>query len=322
MIHSRQTVAQRRHLVRCSEPGSWHRAGVTRVEVIVILVVFGLGLAVYCAMSRRPYRCYERSERLVCASNLKGIGTTCKIYANENGGLWPTPAFDESLVGNIDYLVNVGGGGGYSRSPNRRQASTSGSGGAAQLSAGRAFWIFVRSGDITVKQFTCPQSRDVEDGNEQLESYYDFSNARNLSYGFHVPFGSEMTRAREGVDNRMVVTAEKGPYANQNVLTPPADLVPLRDSSPATRPESWRSFNSQNHSGEGQNVLFADGHIEFARVPTVGVDHDNIYTVALGNGEESLRVAGESPWMRGLPPFSPKDAVGNALMSTDSLIFP
>jgi prepilin-type processing-associated H-X9-DG protein len=36
--------------------------------------------------------------------------------------------------------------------------------------------------------------------------------------------------------------------------------------------------NSPNHGGDGQNVLYGDGHVEFQGSPYVGVERDNIYT--------------------------------------------
>ena len=39
-----------------------------------------------------------------------------------------------------------------------------------------------------------------------------------------------------------------------------------------------KKVNSKNHNGEGENVLFADGHVELAQNPFVGVERDNIYT--------------------------------------------
>jgi prepilin-type processing-associated H-X9-DG protein len=53
-----------------------------------------------------------------------------------------------------------------------------------------------------------------------------------------------------------------------NVLRPTID-------SPAN---VMRWANSNNHGGDGQNVLFADGRVEFARSPFVGVARDNIFT--------------------------------------------
>ncbi len=122
----------------------------------------------------------------------------------------------------------------------------------------------------------------------------------------------------------MVFAADKGPYVDASVASPSHGLKtiispPGSYNIPPGSP--WRTFNSRNHQGEGQNVLFADGHASFYRVPTVGVDGDNIYTIALDNVNEASRVIGESPWLRSLPPFAPIDAPFT-YSSTDSVIFP
>lgn len=283
------------------------------IAVVVVILIFGLGIAVFMPGHRGG--CRELSKRLVCGSNLKGLGTTSRIYANDHGGNWPVPPFDESFAGRIDYRVSVGGGEGTLFSPSRNQPSVSGPDGTRKLGVSRALWMLVRSGDITTKQFLCPTSGDVEILSEALDQYYDFKDRTNLSYGYQVPFGAAATRAREGSDIRMVFAADKGPYKNSMISTPAAGLTALvlaRGELIPYTPKEWGPFQSANHPKEGQNVLYADGHTEFKRVPTIGVDGDNIYTIALDNTHEPSRTAGESPWMRASPPFS----------STDSVIFP
>jgi Ca-activated chloride channel family protein len=48
--------------------------------------------------------------------------------------------------------------------------------------------------------------------NENLELHYDFQNVRNISFGYQVPFGPRDTQPREGVDNRQILAADRGPY--------------------------------------------------------------------------------------------------------------
>ena len=48
------------------------------------------------------------------------------------GGVWPTPGFDETKIGEIDYTIEPGGGQGTAASPDRTQLSYSGPGGAQQ----------------------------------------------------------------------------------------------------------------------------------------------------------------------------------------------
>ena len=71
-------------------------------------------------------RARELSKRLVCASNIKGIGTSAKIYANDNDDKWPVPPFSNQDIGDpgVNYLKSDGGepldclpGAGHDRQP-------------------------------------------------------------------------------------------------------------------------------------------------------------------------------------------------------------
>ena len=56
--------------------------------------------------------------------------------------------------------------------------------------------------------------------------------------------------------------------------------------------------NSPNHGGEGQNVLYRDGHAEWKASPLAGVNYDNIYTRATGAATTTsvlTRVVGTAP---------------------------
>jgi prepilin-type processing-associated H-X9-DG protein len=255
-------------------------------------------------------RCGPISKVLLCSSNLKGIGTSVKIYANENLEYWPTPAFDKSMEGKIDYRVPVGGGAGNVQSPNRMQQSLSIEGGARELTVSRALWMLVRTGDITTKQVLCPQSTDVEDPTQtRLDDYYDFSEWKNLSYGYQVPYGVYYTRASERAPRKMILAADKGPYRDATVASSPPGINSLSSRSVSKPNERWKPYNSLNHGGDGQNVLYADGHSDYQRTPIAGIDGDNIYTIALDSLSEASRMAGESPWLRASQPFSWTDSV-------------
>jgi prepilin-type processing-associated H-X9-DG protein len=43
-----------------------------------------------------------------------------------------------------------------------------------------------------------------------------------------------------------------------------------------------KTANSNNHNEDGQNVLYADGHVEFQQNPFVGIDRDNVFTARTG----------------------------------------
>jgi prepilin-type processing-associated H-X9-DG protein len=122
--------------------------------------------------------------------------------------------------------------------------------------------------------------------------------------------------------------ADKGPFFDAGPPTatgavpdaakaafPPGSLVVLPGAADAhavaqLKDKDWQRYNSPNHGGEGQNVLFVDGHVAFMKKPIVGVDYDNIYTQQSGFTLEQI-LLGRSPRDRDGP-----------LTETDSIIVP
>lgn len=326
MLHTHFSAATFRRL-RCDDhiikaPGHVRpRLAFTRAEVITVsmlMAVFGFLILGWCLRPRVTI-CREISRRVVCMGNLRAIGRSMQHYALANGGAWPAPAFDESAVGHIRYTIPVGGGAGTNRSPDRTQPSRSGPDGARELSTSRLFWMLIRSGETIPKTYVCPVSGDTPNPSKDIGKYYDFVDGSHLSYGVHIPFGPPMTRLGDWMDPRLPIAADRGPYVDATVPSPPA---PLTDKSDR---KVWAPFNSLHSHGfprDGQSVIFADMHIDFALTPLVGIDHDNIYTVARNNAEGDARIRGESPWIRSAPPHAPVDRDGRLLPTTDSVIFP
>lgn len=310
--------------------------GFTLIELLVVIAIIALLISILLPSLSRAR---ELSKRLVCQSNIKGIGTSAKIYANDNNEKWMMPAFYKGLDYPSGERVT------YTEESNNQNPPAPGQTGmdrdrpsysfnpqaSTTVSVTRSYWMLVRSGDITPKQFLCPSSGDEVDPTEDLDFYYDFTDISSISYGYQVPFGPRDTQPREGMDNRQPIAADRGPWYLQ-----PTSMnwdtgqisggVTLDDS-----PKAWRTFNSGNHggmgNGEGQNVLFADGHASFERTPAVGIDHDNIYTVMTDDwGADQFgfnRIHGEPPTMVEPDPFPGDDSLDvDAYSSTDSLIYP
>ena len=306
--------------------------GFTLIELLVVIAIIALLISILLPSLSRAR---ELSKRLVCQSNIKGVGTSAKIYANDNNEKWMIPPFDRTLKyadgERVDYIQDPDGRGPIGVKREFRSFSF-GSNASTLVSVTRSFWMLVRSGDVTVKQFICPSSGAETDPTENIDFYYDFEDTENISYGYLVPFGPRDTRPREGVDNRMIMMADRGPFYQEGQSNPQwaspetGDLLTINDA-----PKSWRRFNSGNHggggNGEGQQALFADGHVTFHRMPAIGIDHDNIYTVMTNDNWDdangSNRIHGETPHETTPIPFPGDDALGvAAYSSTDSLLYP
>ena len=320
------------------------RKGFTLIELLVVIAIIALLISILLPSLSRAR---ELSKRLVCASNIKGIGTSAKIYANDYNEKWMVPPFKQSSIGDpgINYIkqgeviakwprANEAGEVGFERMiPTTSETPSFPDAGSEDVSVTRAYWMMVRSGDITVAQFICPSSTDESDETENIDLYYDFEGYETISYGYQVPFGPRDTRPREGMDNRQILAADKGPfYLASSVPNWDVGLdgaITTNDS-----PKTWKAFNSPNHggrlNGEGQNCLYADGHAKFQRTPAVGIDSDNIYTLMtdeFGSVEGFNRIHGytvhESPGTNS--PFPGQNVFGTSLQafsSTDTLIYP
>ena len=136
--------------------------------------------------------------------------------------------------------------------------------------------------------------------------YYEIDTDENVSYSLQVPLGPLETKAREGAENRLPMAADKGPFYY-------SDQTPYRGQrqpTPNDSPRQWRFGNSPNHggfgSGEGQNVLFSDGHASFKKTPIVGIDRDNSHTLMREDASENGRWDGSLPGVSN--PNSPSPA--------------
>lgn len=309
----------------------------TLIELLVVIAIIALLISILLPSLSRAR---ELSKRLVCASNIKGIGTSGKIYANDNGEKWMIPAFKRSEVNvnGIDYVneetqpnspPQTPGEVGYDRQyESTSETSKFPNAGSVSVTTTRAFWMLVRSGDVTVKGYVCPSGTDEEDRTEDIDLYYDFEDYYNVSYGYQVPFGPRPTQPHEGMDNRQIIVADKGPF--YALMTNLSWTVEGRDLDLESSPKMWRRFNASAHGGvgqgEGQNCLYADGHASFNRTPIVGIDNDNIYTLMMDEWDtEKGRIYGDLPQIASIPPYPGYEAFGAGAgnyAATDSLIYP
>ncbi len=292
--------------------GSRHLKALTLVELVIILglilLLVSIIMVILPGMWRRPG---PRGQ--VCSANLKGIGTGLYVYGNENNDIWPiaphAPAVEEGK-GLVTYAPDkIGIHRGSADDPLAGETTEL----DTEMSTTRNLWILVRIGAASSMSFICPNSDDIENTDDDPNAYWDFRQWQEVSYGYQVPYGKH-GQPDSDRDARMVLAADKGPFGASLEANMPHPDVPKAGID--SEPEDWQPWNSPNHNGEGQNVLFTDAHVDWFSTPIVGIEEDNIYTRwsdATGgvNGDWRIRFHGTPPTSNETP-FS----------DTDTLIYP
>jgi hypothetical protein len=288
------------------------RSALTLRDVIVVVGTFILLLFLY-SISRPSMDSRPRSR---CASNLKNIGTAFHTYANDNSDMWPNCTLATTAGPGSPLIIYAPGLIGKDRELSDDALAARSSDGRLRMSPTRNLWALIRLQILSPDSMICPSSDAWPNNEPRPEQYWDFQSYSELSYGYQIPFG-KVGQPSSNCDPRMPLAADRGPYGAAIEAGKPHPGPPTADLSDP--PDNWRLWNSPNHADEGENVLFADAHVEWTSKPIVGIQHDNIYT-RWRTPEGSLSPSGSDPLSRahGLPPTGSETPMSN----TDTLIYP
>lgn len=289
------------------------RYALTLTEVLVVLGIVLFLIILFAIMlpymRSRPYG----SRRTYCAANLKGTGNGFATYATANNDWYPIPAHMPAYadeVGRVTYAPGkIGTKRGTEGQPDAGQTTDQ----DAAVSTTRAFWTLIRLGYSSPRSFICPSSTDEPNDEANPQDFWDFRKYSEISYGYQVPFG-KMGKPSPSVDQDMALAADKGPFSAALEAGKPHPGMPKMTSK--SPPDDWVPWNSPNHDGEGQNVIYNDAHVDFVMTPLAGCNKDNIYT--RWSQADAGKDENELARVQGTPPTGIETPWGE----TDSLIYP
>lgn len=213
--------------------------------------------------------------RMVCGTNLSGLGKAMLIYSNDYDDNFPRAGGKSSLW--ASKIPNW-------QALNRYHAyglKADGTGGQASISA--SLYLLVKYVEVTPKSFICKADWGIKEfkpsrygaGSRDLIDLWDFGDEpwKHCSFSYHHPYGPHaLTTACEP---GMAVAADRNPWM-ASPFAKPRDFNKFqpRDNVIGTA----RAGNAVAHKYDGQNVLFLDGHVNFEMIPYCAVNEDNIYT--------------------------------------------
>ncbi|MEJ2649394.1 MAG: prepilin-type N-terminal cleavage/methylation domain-containing protein [Sedimentisphaerales bacterium] len=245
------------------------KKGFTLVELLVVIAIIALLMGILMPALARVR---QIAFRMVCGTNLSGIGKAMLIYANDYSDSLPRAGGRNSEYGTPVVWDAA----------NRIQAygcNADGTGGHGTISA--SFYLLVKYAEVTPKSFICKGDTGVSEfeptNNIDMTMLWDFGPsteaASHCSYTLQQPYSPYALSTTS--DPGMCIAADPNPWLNGD-----RDTSVFSEFGVTGGKEITKLGNSINHQDEGQNVLFLDSHVNFESVSFCGVNEDNIYTRA------------------------------------------
>jgi prepilin-type N-terminal cleavage/methylation domain-containing protein len=260
------------------------RKGFTLIELLVVVAIIALLIAILLPSLGRAR---ELANRSTCAANVRGIIQTMVIYSQDHVDTFPLV---EELT-SASYVNNPGGGNGQTTSatytdPNQEQ-QTSYTSGVGNNDPARCLWLLCLRNQVGTKSFLCKSDPSVTgpavltDGSGK---YYGNFASTSLSYSIAFPWANTASFSGPGgwwkntTASDIAVMSDMAPKNGTIAGNVTTNVCTTKGGTNAPK-----TYSSNNHAGDGNNVGYADNHVDYVKDPYVGQSTDNIWTFGTSN---------------------------------------
>jgi prepilin-type N-terminal cleavage/methylation domain-containing protein len=286
------------------------KKGFTLVELLVVIAIIALLMGILMPALARVR---QIAFRMVCGTNLSGIGKAMMIYSNDHEDEYPRAGGPESI-----WARNVRV---WDATDRFTAYGITIDGESGQASISSCFYLLVKYAEVTPKSFLCKGDSSVSEfkpsdynlGDRDPITLWDFGGdgsgnlpraEEHVSYSYHLPFS--MYALTSASEPGMAVAADRNPWITNEVAE--ARLT-WNDFVPDLGRESIQLGNAVTHQEDGQNVLFMDGSMRFEERSFCGINEDNIYTFYVNPLAEDIRKGSQpKPHERDVVPGDREDS--------------